>query len=402
MQRSALLAGLAISATVYATDSSANSFAHCVSALRSNATASGVSQAVFDTALRGVRPDLEVLEKASRQPEFTKPIWEYLDGAVSDRRVADGRTMKRRYRRQLAAIEATYGIDRHILLAIWGLESAYGAVLDNPDIVKPTIRSLATLACQGGRRAKFGRTQLTAALQIIERGDIAASQMTGSWAGAMGHTQFIPTTYNAYAVDFTGDGRRDIWHSVGDALASTANYLSKSGWQTGAPWGYEVRLPADFDFALADGAKARPIAAWRSAGIMRADGSILVSATGDATLVLPAGASGPAFLLFKNHRVIRRYNNAFAYALAIGHLADRIRGDDPLTTPWPRAETPLDVAERRELQAILNRRGFSAGGIDGKVGPRTRSAVRAFQRSAGLVADGYPSRSLLERLRAGG
>lgn len=393
---------LALTPVLAAAPAAASEFDSCVSALRSTASSSGVSAAVFDGAMQGVRPDPEVLEKARRQPEFTQAIWDYLDSAVSDRRISDGLAMKRRYGPQLEAIERAFGVDRHVVLAVWGMESSYGQIFDNPKYAKPTIRSLATLACQGGRRSKFGRTQLLEALKIVQRGDVEPARMYGSWAGAMGHTQFIPTTYSAYAVDFTGDGRRDIWNSVEDALASTANYLREAGWRTGNTWGYEVRLPADFDYAAADDGIKRTIADWQNAGVARADGTAFPRPGDNAELVVPAGAAGPAFLMLRNHYVIRRYNNALAYALAVGHLADRLRGGDALTQAWPRTDRPLDVNQRKELQSFLNRYGFSTGGIDGKVGPKTKVAIRSYQRSAGLAADGYPSLRLLERLRAGG
>ena len=362
----------------------------------------GISRSVYDRALANFTPDPDVLAKASNQAEFVKPIWEYLDGAVSAKRLENGREALATYGRQLAQIEAAYGVDRYVVVAIWGMESSYGQVLKNEKIVKNTIRSLATLAYMGGSRAKYGRQQLIAALKILQKGDITARGMTGSWAGAMGHTQFIPTTYLAYAVDADGDGRRDIWNSEVDALASTANYLAKMGWRRGETWGYEVELPAGFDWRLADGSKSAPLSQWRKLGITRVAGRPFPQFDETARLYAPAGAGGPAFLLLPNFRVIKRYNNADAYALGVGHLSDRLRGGGAFVSGWSRDARPLTSAERAEIQQLLARRGFYQGTVDGKIGEGTRTAIRTYQHRAGLVADGYPSTELLQRLRAGG
>ncbi|HEX2257403.1 MAG TPA: lytic murein transglycosylase [Afifellaceae bacterium] len=363
------------------------------------ASAAGVSRATFDRAFRGVSPDPEVLEKARYQPEFVRPMWDYVERAVSDERIANGRRMLQQYRPVLDEIERRYGVDRHILVAIWGMESSYGEVLDNPKIVRNVVRSLATLAYADPRRARFGREQLIAALKILERGDIAPERMTGSWAGAMGHTQFIPTTYEAYAVDFDGDGRRDLWGSPVDALASAANYLAKSGWVTGRSWGYEVALADGFDFGLADREASMTLAEWQRHGVRRADGSAFPRPDDKAEMVLPAGAKGPGFLMLRNHYVIKRYNNATSYALAVGHLADRLRGAGPFVQAWPQDERPLNEAERRELQERLARAGLYQGAIDGKLGPVSKSAIRAYQQQAGVAADGHAGAVLLEWLR---
>jgi membrane-bound lytic murein transglycosylase B len=363
------------------------------------ASAAGVSRSTFERAFRGVAPDPEVLEKARYQPEFVRPMWEYVERAVSDQRIATGRQMLQQYRPVLDAVESRYGVDRHILVAIWGMESSYGEVLDNPKIVRNVVQSLATLAYADPRRARFGREQLIAALKILERGDIQPERMTGSWAGAMGHTQFIPTTYEAYAVDFDGDGRRDLWGSPVDALASAANYLAKSGWVTGRTWGYEVALPQGFDFGLADREASMTLAEWQRHGVRRADGSAFTRLDDKAELVLPAGANGPGFLMTRNHFVIKRYNNATSYALAVGHLADRLRGSGTFVQDWPRGERPLNEAERRELQERLARAGLYEGAIDGKLGPLSRSAIRAYQQQAGVPPDGHAGAVLLEWLR---
>ena len=365
------------------------------------AQAEGISRATYDAAFRGVTPDPEVLEKARYQPEFVKTLGEYVQSAVSDKRIETGRAMLRQHGPLLQALEQRYGVDKHILVAIWGMESSYGEVLDNPKIVRSVVRSLATLAYADQRRANFGRQQLLAALKILERGDIGLAQFTGSWAGAMGHTQFIPTTYNAYAVDFDGDGRRDIWSSPVDALASAANYLNESGWVAGRPWGYEVVLPQGFDYGLADEDTTKSVGDWERLGVRRASGEGFPRPDDNAVLLVPAGAAGPAFLMLRNHFVIKRYNNATSYALAIGHLADRLRGGASFAQQWPTSDRPLRGDELMELQQHLARRGLYQGAIDGKIGPMSRSAIRSFQSRNGMVADGYTGVNLLQALRSG-
>ena len=363
------------------------------------AKAAGISRATYNAALGNFTPDPEVLKKASNQAEFSQKIWLYLHSAVSEKRVAAGQALLQQNAALLRTIESRYGVDRHVVVAIWGMESTYGEILNNPDIVKGTIRSLATLAYQGGSRAKFGRTQLIAALKILQHGDITASRMTGSWAGAMGHTQFIPTTYAAYAVDFDGDGRRDIWGNVGDALASTANYLKKSGWQAGATWGYEVSLPKGFNYGLAK--SERTLAAWRKLGVTRAGGKAFPRPSESARLFAPAGAKGPAFLLIKNFKVIKHYNNADAYALAVGHLSDRLRGGSEFTVDWPDADLRLSDSELVKVQQLLADRGLYDGDIDGNIGSGSRAAIMSYQETVGLTADGQVSQKLLEMLQSG-
>lgn len=364
------------------------------------ASAEGISRATFEAAFSGITPDPEVLEKAQFQPEFVKPMWDYVASAASEKRVATGRAMLVQHKELLDRIEARYGVDRHILVAIWGMESSYGEVLSNPKIVRSVVRSLATLAWGDPRRAKFGRQQLIAALKIVERGDISIRGLTGSWAGAMGHTQFIPTTYQAYAVDFDGDGRRDMWNTPVDALASAANYLNKSGWNAGKSWGYEVVLPQGFDYRLVDKEATHTLAEWDRIGVRRARGEAYPRPEDKAVLVAPAGANGPAFLMLRNHFVIKRYNNATAYALGVGHLADRLRGGDAFVQAWPTADRPLSRDEMAELQQHLARVGLYEGAIDGKIGPRSRAAIRAFQSGRGLVADGFAGMRLLETIRS--
>lgn len=364
-------------------------------AFRVRALNAGVKPGVFDQAFAGVGVNERVVELDNRQPEFTRPIWEYLDSAVSKSRVENGQAKAAEQQRALSAIEAAYGVDAEVIVAVWGLESAYGFNYGSI----PVIESLATLAFDG-RRQKFAEEQLISALKIIQSGDVTPTRMVGSWAGAMGHTQFIPTSYDAYAVDFTGDGRRDVWSDdPSDALASTANYLARFGWETGAPWGVEVRLPADFDYASADQSIRRPVADWRAAGVTAVGGGPLPD-HGEAAILLPAGARGPAFAVYKNFRVIKRYNNATSYAMAVGHLSDRIRGAGPFVADWPRGDRPLSRTEKKEMQSLLTRLGFSTGGVDGIIGPNSRKAIRSFQRSRGLTPDGYASHKFLGVLRA--
>ncbi|MTI16921.1 lytic murein transglycosylase [Rhodobacteraceae bacterium RKSG542] len=361
----------------------------------------GISKQVYDEAMNGLEPDPEVIRLAGDQPEFTRALWDYLDRAVSDSRIENGREALREWTDWFDKIEADYGVSRYIVASIWGMESSYGSILDNPEIVRGTIRSLATLAYEGGKRKKFGRTQLLAALKILQEGDVAHHKMTGSWAGAMGHTQFIPTTYLAHAVDATGDGKRDIWETVPDALASTAAYLKSSGWDSGKTWGYEVTLPKGFNYALANLKTQKSLGAWEKLGIKRARGGGFPRKDDKAKLFLPAGANGPAFLVLKNFEVIKKYNNANAYALAVGHLADRMLGVQGFQQPWPREDRPLSFDEKKELQAQLNKKGFNVGAVDGRIGPKTRGAIRQYQSARGLTPDGYDSMKLLERMKEG-
>ncbi len=372
----------------------ADGFDRWVTQLWPEARALGVSRTTFDAAFSGVRPDETIHQAAGNQPEFVRPIWQYMERAVSDQRVSTGRERSFEFDNLLNAIEAVYGVDRHVVMAIWGMESNYGGHLGDKNV----IQALATLGYQG-RRQRFGRRQLLAALQILERRDITPDLMTGSWAGAMGHTQFIPTTYNAYAVDFDGDGRRDIWLTIADALGSTANYLRVSGWQPGRTWGYEVIIPRNFDYSVVGGAR-RLVSEWQRLGLRLPGGAALLHPGNEADLILPSGADGPAFLTLRNFRAILRYNNATAYALSVGHLSDRIRGADEFSKAWPVDVLPLTSSQKVELQNLLNRAGFSVGTADGVIGRQTRAGIRRYQTSVGLIPDGYPSVPLLNRLRS--
>lgn len=368
--------------------------AQWIETFRPRALAEGISPDTFDRAFRGVRYNAEVIEKDRNQAEFTRAIWDYLDRAVSDKRVENGKKALRQNRRLLQRLEATYGVPKEVIVAVWGLESSYG---DNRGDI-PVIEALATLAYDG-RRGRFFEAQLIDALKILQRGDVRPGNFTGSWAGAMGHTQFIPSSFQAFAVDFDGDGRRDIWSDdPTDALASTAAYLAKSGWQPGVPWGMEVALPQGFDYGLEGKGNRMDSADWAAMGVRRADGRPLPD-HGPAALLMPAGARGAAFLIYANFRAIERYNAADAYVIAIGHLSDRLAGGDPIRAAWPRDDRALTSAENLELQQRLTAAGFDTGGADGKIGPKTLAAVRAFQRSIGMVPDGYPSLEILKRLR---
>ena len=361
---------------------------------RGEALAAGIASQVYDDAFRGVTLNPKVIRLDGRQPEFSRPIWKYLESAVSDTRVANGREKLAQKGTVMAEIERRYGVDRQVVLGIWGLESAYGAFYGNNNV----IRSLATLAWEG-RREKFAKEQLIAALRILQRGDISAADMKGSWAGAMGHTQFIPTSFEAYAVDFDGDGRRDIWaEDAHDALASAANYLARHGWKYGQPAYTFVRLPQGIDYFELTAKNKQPAAYWAAKGITMPNGAPIPN-YGDAAVVLPAGARGPALMTFHNFGVIRKYNNATSYALGVANLGERIMGAPPLSLSWPLEDTPLGRTQRKALQEQLTALGFDTDGVDGILGPNSRKAIRAFQRSRGMPADGYASATLLTRVQ---
>lgn len=370
------------------------SFQRWIDGFRARARAAGIQDRVFNAAFQGVRYNTEVIQRDRNQSEFTKQIWEYLDSAVSDTRVRNGRAALRENRRVLNEIEARYGVEAEVVTAVWGLESAYGAFRGS----EPIIEALATLAFDG-RRGRFFESQLIAALKIIQSGDVPPNRMTGSWAGAMGHTQFIPTSYLAYAVDFRGDGKRDIWSDdPTDALASTAAYLKRFGWTKGQPWGVEVVLPRGFDYSQAGERVKRSPSEWAAMGVRDTRGG-RVPNHGRASILLPAGSQGAAFMIFNNFHVIERYNAADAYVIGVGHLSDRIGGGDPIKANWPRDDRNLRFSERKEMQRLLTARGFNTQGVDGIIGPNTIQAIRRFQSTQGMVPDGYASYDLLSRLR---
>lgn len=385
-----LLLGLLAPATAWA------DLSGCLGSLRAEAGAKGISAATFDAATRGLRADPTVLELMDKQPEFKTPIWDYMAALVDDERVADGRSAMQRWSSALAQAEARYGVDRHMIAGVWGVESNFGKDIGG----RPLVQSLATLSCQAPRRRDYFRGELMATLKIIERGDIAADRLNGSWAGAFGHTQFMPSTFQRLAVDLDGDGRRDVVDSVPDALGSTANFLNKAGWQTGLPWGYEVKVPAGFSASLAGRSRKRPLSAWASMGVTRADGRPL---SGDypAAILLPAGPGGPAFVVTKNFDALYSYNAAESYGLAIAMLGDRMRGGPGIRAAWPTDDPPLSRAERRELQRELASRGYDVGEPDGKVGEKTRNAIKDVERRIGMSPTGRPGGKVLQALRGG-
>lgn len=364
-----------------------------VAGFRPRALAQGVTPAAFDAAFAqaGFLPG--VIERDRNQTEFTRTMEDYLAIAASEERVAKGRAALGRYGPTLSAIEGRYGVEPEVVTAIWGMESFYGERRGSV----PVVSALATLAYEG-RRGSFFESQLIAALKILQNGDVSPAGMTGSWAGAMGHTQFIPTSYLAYAVDFTGDGRRDIWSDdPTDALASTAAYLSRSGWRHGQPWGVEVRLPEGFSGPLGRGTM-RSASSWAAAGVRDIDGRA-VPDFGPASVIAPMGARGPAFMVFPNFAVIGRYNNAENYMLGIGHLSDRLVGGPPVRGSFPPDARGMTIADRKALQERLTAHGFDTGGADGVIGQRTTDAIAGYQASSGLPVTGEPSLELLASLR---
>lgn len=365
--------------------------------LRTEAAAKGISNATLDAALTGLEPIPRVIELDRRQPEFTWTFRDYMTKLVNGDRIAKGKRKYAENKVLLDEIGRRYGINPRYLVAFWGLETDFGRLAEG---YFPTIAALATLA-HDGRRSAFFREQLLAALKILDQGHITSARMKGSWAGAMGHFQFIPTTFAAYAQDYDGDGKRDIWSNTADAYASAANFLTKSGWNDGETWGREIKLPQGFDFNLAGLKVKKPLAEWQALGVRRIDGRDLPVADLQASVVAPAGAAGPAFLVYGNFRTIMVWNRSIFYALAVGHLADRIVGQGPLTTLGPKNSRGLTFAEGQELQRRLTDLGFDTGGVDGVVGPMSREAIRDFQRAAGQVPDGHPSVELLERVRKG-
>jgi lytic murein transglycosylase len=361
---------------------SAASFASCVGELKNAVVSAGVSHSVASQALDGARPDEKVLRLSQAQPEFKTPIWDYLGFLVDERRVADGRAMMQRYDRVLRAAEEHFGVSRFVIAAVWGVESDYGS--EAGDNFLP--HALAALVCQGGRRTSFWRGELIAALKLVDRGDLELKKLYGSWAGAFGQTQFIPSTYQRLAVDFDGDGRRDLVGSVADALGSTANYLRAAGWQSGQSFMIEVKAPSGY--AGPSGRKhPASLSRWASRGVVRADGAAL-SGSASAALLLPAGPEGTGFLVFRNFEAIYSYNQAESYALAISHLADRLAGYPTLRTAWPTSDPALSRAERLHLQQLLLANGYDIGEADGKIGPATRAAIAEAERRLGMEPTG--------------
>ena len=373
-----------------------NAFKQWVSNFKKDAVSNGITTSTFDTAFENVQLNSRVIKADNKQAEFSREIWDYLDTATSPKRIANGKENLSDYLNLLREIQFKYQVDAEVILAIWGLESSYGKRMGDINI----IEALATLAFDG-RREKFGKQQLLEALSIIQRGDITTDKMMGSWAGAMGHTQFIPTSYQAYAQDFTGDGKRNVWDPLdpSDALASTANYLAEFGWTNNQPWGIEVNLPENFNYRNADlEVKATP-ARWSELGLKTITGGKIPN-YGEGSVFLPAGAKGPAFIVFNNFFVIKRYNNANSYAMAVGHLSDRILGGKSFHIEWPRGPGALKFNEKVELQNLLNQLGYDVGEADGIIGPNSIAAIRKFQISVGLIPDGMSNKDLLLKMRA--
>jgi len=375
----------------------AQTFGQWIERFWPTARAGGIKRETYDLAFKGMTPDPKVIEAANFQPEYKKPIGEYVDRVVSDKRVTGGKQKLEENKALLDILEKRYGVDRTIIVAIWGVESNYGTQPGDMNV----IRSLATLAYYN-TKASFARQQLITALKILQRGDISVEAMNGSWAGAMGHTQFIPTTYQAYAVDYDGDGKRNIWNDVPDALASTASYLKHSNWQAGQTWGYEVTLPKGLNPKKYSERTLKSVGEWQKLGIKRVNGEAFPRSGDKAGLFAPAGTAGPAFLVLNNFRSILRYNNATSYALGVGHLADRLKGYGPFVHPWPTDENHLSLDQRVELQRLLVAKGLLVGDTDGIIGPATLEAVKTFQRGKGMPVDGFPSRTILEMLRKEG
>lgn len=354
----------------------------------------GADPAIVVAALSGIAPDPTVKRLNESQPELVRPIWDYLRNAISDARISQGRSELAARGARMAPMVERYGVPLEYAISIWAMESNFGAVRGSMDVV----RSLATLAYTG-RRTALGERELLAVFEILRRGEAARPQLIGSWAGAMGHTQFMPTSFLARAVDGDGDGVRDIWSDPDDALASTMNYLKDAGWPAGQIWGFETRLPAGFDWALADG-QMRPLSAWRAVGFSPVAGDLgPLDDAMELRLLVPAGAAGPVFLVGRAYLAIRDYNNSDSYALAVALIGDRVAGRSQLPTGWPVDNPPLQRTEAREMQTLLNTLGFDVGTPDGIAGSRTRAALQAFQRANGLIPDGYPSRAALEGLR---
>jgi len=371
------------------------SFSQWIANFRRTALSAGITPQTFALAFKGVNsPDPDVLQKANFQPEFVDPAWNYFDNRVNPHIVAEGRKNARKWKHWLNRIDDRFHVDKYVLLGIWSMETGYGDALKRDDVMRDAIRSLATLAYGDPKRAKFGERQLIAAMKILQNGDIGRAQLRGSWAGALGHTQFIPTSYLAYAVDMDGDGKRDIWNSVPDALGSSANLLAKNGWAQGLRWGYEVRLPKGKNFTE----KSLTFAQWKKLGI-RTVHSARLPANMPLTLKLPDGKTGPAFLVTKNFSVIKRYNSSDRYALAVGLLADEISGRAELKQDWNRPFTPTTWAGREEIQKRLKQQGFYSGNVDGKIGAGTRQSIIAFEKRHGMEATGYPSKDVLLALR---
>ena len=380
------------------TVSSAPNFQQCISNLKSQAITRGVSSATYDRYTQNLTPDYSVIERLNYQPEFSTPIWDYLSGLVDDERVQLGQQKLRQHRETLDRVSVAYGIPAEMVVAVWGVESNYGDISGR----YPLLQALGTLSCEGRRQSYF-RGEFFTTMKLLQRGDVREEQLRGSWAGAFGHTQFMPSTYDELAVDFDGDGRRDLVSSIPDALASTANFLKKRGWQTGQPWGFEVQIPAGMSVVGEGRRNKKALSYWVNQGLNRVDGSPLIqgnlSASSQAGLLAPAGSAGPVFLVFKNFDAIYSYNAAESYALAIAHLSDRLQGKAKIAKAWPTDDPGTSRAERREIQRYLIQRGYDIGAIDGLIGDKTRQAIRQEQTRLGLNPTGRAGQQILSAFR---
>lgn len=375
-----------------------NNFQSCLANLRSQAIAAGVSGTTYDRYTQNLTPDYSVIDKLNYQPEFSTPIWDYLSGLVDEERVELGKQKLAQYRDVLNHASQTYGVPPETIVAVWGVESNFGDISGK----YPLLQSLGTLSCEGRRQSYF-RTEFFATMRILQRGDLTEDQLKGSWAGAFGHTQFMPSTYERLAVDFDGDGRRDLVSSTADALASTANFLNKAGWQAGMPWGFEVKVPQGMSIDGEGRRSKKALSSWSARGVTRIDGSPLVqgalSSSTPAGLMAPAGVNGPVFLVFKNFDAIYSYNAAESYGLAIAHLSDRLKGARPFVTSWPTDDPGTSRAERREIQQFLINRGYDIGTVDGLIGDKTRVAIRQEQTRLGLNPTGRAGQQILRAFR---
>jgi len=375
-----------------------NNFQGCLANLRSQAIAAGVSGSTYDRYTQNLTPDYSVIDKLNYQPEFSTPIWDYLSGLVDEERVELGKQKLAQYRDVLNRASQVYGVPPETIVAVWGVESNFGDISGK----YPLLQALGTLSCEGRRQSYF-RTEFFATMRILQRGDLTEDQLKGSWAGAFGHTQFMPSTYERLAVDFDGDGRRDLVSSTADALASTANFLNKAGWQTGMPWGFEIKVPAGMSIDGEGRRSKKPLSSWNARGVTRVDGSPLIqgalSGSTPAGLMAPAGPNGPLFLVFKNFDAIYSYNAAESYGLAIAHLSDRLKGGGPFVASWPTDDAGTSRAERREIQQFLINRGYDIGAVDGLIGDKTRIAIRQEQTRLGLNPTGRAGQQILRAFR---
>ena len=391
-RRSFTLGAAALAGSMLVAPPALASVSSFVDGVWSRAKAKGVSRKVFDVAMGGFAPLDKVIELSRKQPEFVTTAADYVGKRVTDAQTGKGQGMRQEWTQTLGTVASRYGVQPEIVLAIWGIETNYGGYMGGIN----SVHALASLAYSGYRADYFG-SELITALQIIEGGHVRAKNMVGSWAGAMGHPQFMPSSFMQYAVDFKGDGHKDIWGSVPDALASIGNYLTSFGWRAGETWGYEVKLPGDFNYQNVWSGVNATLGDWNGVGVMRVSGKPFPRPADAARIYMPMGGKGPVFAVLPNFDVIKRYNNSDSYALAVGHLADRIIGSRGFASPWPQ-DTALNKNDRMQVQTMLLRKGYDIGSPDGVIGPKTRAAVIDFQARVGLLPDGHVSGNLLRSL----